>query len=170
MVRADVAGYRPATLENKTHLFATKPSDVHPARPAPKGVCCSTIPLSYPIIIPHYHIPLSYHYHTIIIPLSSHYHTIIISHYHTIIIPLSYHYHTIIIPLVRRAKVCFYQRAISAITFSANSHWLVAVGADDRHRIGLWDWGRGTLLSEAGARNGTFPQVCVYHTPYQQAH
>ena len=68
---------------------------------------------------------MSYHYHTIVLPLSYHCLTIIIplSHnYHTIVLPLSYHYftiiynHTIILPLP-----CDYLTIILLLSYHYNT-------------------------------------------------
>jgi Ca2+-dependent lipid-binding protein/WD40 repeat protein len=53
----------------------------------------------------------------------------------------------------------FYKRAVGAVAFSSDSTRIVASGEDDRHKVGLWDWGTGKLLGEEYARNGTPPQI-----------
>ena len=70
----------------------------------------------------------------------------------------------------RSSHQCFYDRAICAVAFSSDSRWLVAIGQDNRHRIGLWDWKGGTLLAEGTARNGTPPQIhdVVWRGPGQR--
>eukprot|EP00936_MAST-01D_sp_MAST-1D-sp1_P001279 g1279.t1 len=52
-----------------------------------------------------------------------------------------------------RKYVSFYEREIACCTFSTDGDILAAVGGDNKHMIGIWDWRRGTLLAEAVTRN-----------------
>ena len=50
--------------------------------------------------------------------------------------------------------MAFYERGICCCAFSRCGRWLVAVGLDNKHAIGLWDWREGTLLAAGSARTG----------------
>eukprot|EP00935_MAST-01C_sp_MAST-1C-sp1_P001239 g1239.t1 len=126
-VQKQAKPYRPATLECRTHLFATSRADVHPPRPEPVSAQAGAGGMDGGFDDPSESARLDH-------------------------------------ADVRHGDdACFYSRAISALAFSANGRWLLAVGADDRHRLGLWDWvqpnGRAKLIAEGSARNGRHPQV-----------
>jgi len=62
--------------------------------------------------------------------------------------------------LVASTKLGFYERLISAVSFSCKDpKLLVAIGGDNHHCMGLWDWTTGRLLAETPTQNGTPPQV-----------
>jgi microtubule-associated protein-like 6 len=53
-----------------------------------------------------------------------------------------------------RRYISFYEREICCCAFSADSSILVAIGLDNKHMLGAWDWHSGKLLGEAPARQG----------------
>jgi WD40 repeat protein len=53
----------------------------------------------------------------------------------------------------------FYERAVSCVCFSSDSRRIVAVGEDNKHTVGVWDWRTGALLAVCPSQNGTPPQV-----------
>ena len=53
----------------------------------------------------------------------------------------------------------FFERGIVAARFSPDGRMVVAIGGDDHHLMGVFDWRRGTLLAKANAQNGAPPQV-----------
>jgi WD40 repeat protein len=56
-----------------------------------------------------------------------------------------------------------YSLQIAALCFSRNSQYIVVVGADNHHKLGVWEWenrdGSPDLIAEMASHNGTPPQI-----------
>jgi WD40 repeat protein len=56
-----------------------------------------------------------------------------------------------------------YSLQIAALCFSRDSRYIVVVGADNHHKLGVWEWqsrdGMPDLIAEMASHNGTPPQV-----------
>jgi len=54
----------------------------------------------------------------------------------------------------------FYERSIACVSFlSSNPRIIIAIGADNHHMMGIWDWTTGKLLAESPTQNGAPLQV-----------
>ncbi|GBG31008.1 Eukaryotic translation initiation factor 3 subunit K [Hondaea fermentalgiana] len=54
----------------------------------------------------------------------------------------------------------FYERRITALAFSQRRpDVLIAIGGDNHHMLGIWEWTTGRILAQAPAQNGTPPQI-----------
>ena len=47
------------------------------------------------------------------------------------------------------ALSCVHHRGVCELAFSPDGERLASIGADAEHTLGLWDWGRGTLLASS---------------------
>lgn len=62
--------------------------------------------------------------------------------------------------LVGSTEAGFYDRRITALAFSQRRpDVLIAIGGDNHHMMGIWEWTTGRLLAQAPTQNGTPPQV-----------
>lgn len=64
----------------------------------------------------------------------------------------------------------FFQRGVCAVELSPTGQYVLAVGCDDKHRMGIWDITRGgALICDTVTQNGLPPQIKgVYWCPTRQ--
>jgi WD40 repeat protein len=63
----------------------------------------------------------------------------------------------------------FFERAICAVSFTSDAGFIVGIGCDDAHRIGVFDIKSGMLQAEAGCQHGLPPQIrCIKSCPSLQ--
>ena len=62
-------------------------------------------------------------------------------------------------PYTESDFACFYERGICAVSFCSNNRYLVAIGMDNKHTVGLWDWHNSSLIASNSSRAGLPPQV-----------
>ena len=63
----------------------------------------------------------------------------------------------------------FFERAICAVSFTSDAAFVVGIGCDDAHRIGVFDIKSGMLQAEAGCQHGLPPQIrCIKSCPSLQ--
>lgn len=60
---------------------------------------------------------------------------------------------------LRQLGLGFFERGMSALTFSYDARLLCAVSCDDHHSMGIWDIYSGVMLADTTCQNGLPPQI-----------